>query len=58
MSQKLPVRNFKLVKNMSKLDEDFMKNYDEMLDFFLMWILNILKNYMIYIAIHHFSQKE
>ena len=29
MSQKLPVNGFKWVKNMSKLDEKFIKNYDE-----------------------------
>ena len=29
MSQKLPVNGFKLVKNLSKFNEDFMKKYDE-----------------------------
>ena len=29
MSQKLPVNGFKWVKNVSKIDEDFIKNYDE-----------------------------
>ena len=29
MSQKLHVNGFKFVKNMSKIDEDFIKNYDE-----------------------------
>ena len=29
MSQKLPVRNFKWVRNVSRIDEDFIKNYDE-----------------------------
>ena len=29
MSQKLPVDGFKWVKNVSKIDEDFIKNYDE-----------------------------
>ena len=29
MSQKLPVGSFKWVKNVSKIDEDFIKNYDE-----------------------------
>ena len=28
MSEKLPVRDFKWVKNVSKIDEDFIKNYD------------------------------
>ena len=29
MSQRLPVNGFKWVKNVSKIDEDFIKNYDE-----------------------------
>ena len=29
MSQKLPVGDFKWVKKVSKIDEDFIKNYDE-----------------------------
>ena len=29
MSQKLPVNSFKWVKNTSKIDEKFIKNYDE-----------------------------
>ena len=29
MSQKLPVNGFKWVKNVSKFDENFIKNYDE-----------------------------
>ena len=29
MSQKLPVNGFKWIKNLSKFDEDFVKNYDE-----------------------------
>ena len=29
MSQKLPVNGFKWVKNVSKIDEDSIKNYDE-----------------------------
>ena len=29
MSQKLPVNGFKWVKDVSKIDEDFIKNYDE-----------------------------
>ena len=29
MSQKLPVNGFKWLKNESKIDEDFTKNYDE-----------------------------
>ena len=29
MSEKLPVRGFKWVRNMSRIDENFIKNYDE-----------------------------
>ena len=29
MIEKLPVGSFKLVKNVSRIDEEFMKNYDE-----------------------------
>ena len=29
MFKKLPVRSFMWVKNVSKLDEDFIKNYDD-----------------------------
>ena len=29
MSQKLPVNGFKWVENLSKFNEDFLKNYDE-----------------------------
>ena len=29
MSQKLPVNDFKWVKNISKIDKDFIKSYDE-----------------------------
>ena len=29
MSQKLPVNGFKWIKNVSKFDEEFIKNYDE-----------------------------
>ena len=29
MSQKLPVNGFEWVKNLSKFNEDFIKNYDE-----------------------------
>ena len=29
MSQKLPVNNFKLVKDTSRINEEFIKNYNE-----------------------------
>ena len=31
MIEKLPVGNFKRVKNTSKIDDEFIKNYDEMM---------------------------
>ena len=60
MSQPLPVDGFKFVKNMSKIDEDFINNYEEDSDkgYILEVVLNILKIYMIYIVIYHFYQKE
>ena len=37
MSQKLPVNNFKWVKDTSKINEEFIKNYNEIVkkDIFL-----------------------
>ena len=32
MSQKLPVNNFKLIKDTSQFNEDFIKNYNEKSD--------------------------
>ena len=29
MSQKLPVNGFKFIRKVPKIDEDFIKNYDE-----------------------------
>ena len=45
MSEPLPVDGFEWMKNLSKIDEDFIKNYDE-------------KTYMICIVIYHSYQKE
>ena len=60
MSQKLPVNGFKWVKHTSKVDEEFIKNYDEDNDKgnILEVDVNTLENYMIYIAIYHFCLKE
>ena len=32
MSEKLPVRGFKWVRNVSRIDEDLLKSYDENCD--------------------------
>ena len=32
MSEKLPVRSFKWVRNVSRIDEDLLKSYDENCD--------------------------
>ena len=52
MSQKLPVNNFKWVEDTSKINEEFIKSYNE--NNKMIYVLNILKNYMIY----HFYQEE
>ena len=36
MSQKLPVNGFKWKKNVSKFDKDFIKNYDENSDEYIL----------------------
>ena len=58
MPQKLPVDAFKCRK--IKFNEDFMKNYDEDSNkrYILKYMLNILKIYVICIAIYHFCLKE
>ena len=60
MSQKLPVNNFKWIKNVTEIDEKFIKNYDE--DSNKGYILEVdvryPKNYMIYIVTYHFYLKE
>ena len=47
-------------KNLSIFDEKVIKNYDEdsNKNIFLDWMLNILKVYIICIAIYHSYQKE
>ena len=60
MSQKLPVNGFKWVKKVSRIDEDFIKNYDEDGDigYFLGVDIEYPKKYICYIAIYRFYQKE
>ena len=60
MSQILPVNNFAWFKDTSQFNEDFIKNYNEEINegYFLKLMFNILKNYMNFIMIYHFYQKE
>ena len=55
MSQKLPLNNFEWIIDTSQVNEDFIKNYNEVMkDIFLKLMFNILKNYMNFIMIYHF----
>ena len=60
ISQKLPVNNFKWIEDTSKFNEDFTKSYNEESDegYFLKIYVQYLKNYMNFIIIYHFYQKE
>ena len=60
MSQKLPVNNFEWINNISQFNEDFIKNYNEKSDeeYRLEIDVIILKNYVNFIMIYHFYQKE
>ena len=60
MSQKLPVNDFEWVEDLSQFKEDFIKNYDENSDigYFLEVDIEYPKNYLIFINIYHFYQKE
>ena len=60
MSQKLPVNNFEWINNTSQFNEDFIKNYNEKSDeeYRLEIDVIILKNYVNFIMIYHFYQKE
>ena len=60
MWQNLPVSNFEWIKYNSQFNEDFIKNYNAESDegYFLRLLFNILKNYMNFITIYHFYQKE
>ena len=58
MSQKLPVNKFEWIEYTSQINEDLMKSYTEESDEGLQLMINILKNYINFIMIYHFYQKE
>ena len=55
MSQKLPVNNFKWVEDTSKINEEFIKNYNEnnKKGYILELDVKYPKNYMTHIVIYH-----
>ena len=60
MSQKLPVNNFDLTKATSQFNVGFIKTMMKkvMKDIFLKLKFNFLKNYMNFMMVCHFYQKE
>ena len=62
MSQELLVHNFEWMKETSQFDEDFIKKKTimkkVMKDIFSKKMFNMLKNYMKFIMVYHFYQKE
>ena len=59
MSQKLPVNNFEWIKYTSQYNDDFIKNYNAVMeDIFLKLMFNTLKTYMNFIMIDDFYRKE
>ena len=60
MSQKLPINNFEWIKDTPQFNDDFIKYCNEESDegCFLEVDFNILKNYINFIMIYHFYQKE
>ena len=61
MAQKLPINYFEWIKKTSQFNEDFIKKIimkKMMKDIYLKLMFNILKNYMSFIVIYHFYQKE
>ena len=60
ISQNLPVNNFEWIEDPSQFNEDFIKTITMkvMKDIFLNLTFYILKNYMNFVMIYHFSQKE
>ena len=57
MFQKLPVNNFEWIKDTSQFNEDFIKKTMKkvMRYIFSKLMFNILKNYMNFIMIYHFT---
>ena len=58
MSPKLPVNKLEWIEDTSQINEDFMKRYTEESDEGLQLMLNILKNYINFIMIYRFYQKD
>ena len=60
MSQKLPKNGFKWINDVTEIDEEFIKNYDEDSDngYILEVDVKYPKKLHIYIAIYHFCLKE
>ena len=60
MLQKLTVNKFEWIENTSQFNEDFIKNILKKVikDIFSKLMFNTLKNYMNFIIIYHFYQKE
>ena len=61
MAQKLPVNNFESIEDTCQFHEDFMKKIAMekfIKDVFSKMIFNILNNYINFIIIYHFQQKE
>ena len=60
MSQKLPKNNFKWVEDTSKINEEFINNYNENSNkgYIIEVDVKYPKNYMIYIVIYHFYQEK
>ena len=60
MLQKLAVHNFEQIKDTSKFNEGFIKTIMKkvMKDIFSKLMFSILKNYMNFIIIYYFYQKE
>ena len=60
MSHNLQVNKFEWIKYTSPFNEDFIKIYNEKSDknISLKLIFTILKNYMNFMMVYHFYQKE
>ena len=60
MSQKLPVNGFKWENDLSRFNENFIKNYHENSDvgYFLEVDIEYPNNYGVLIKTYHFYQKE